>query len=119
MESELSTFDRRIKILYLLFSGEQISRRELARRFSVSDTSINRDITALSKNIPIYSKMGRYGGIYIMDEFRAKKTYLSHDEENLLTEMLKVTTKQDKQIIQSILHKFSMPKVCQQVKTVN
>lgn len=119
MESELSTFDRRIKILYLLFSGKPISRRGLARRFSVSNTSITRDITALSKNVPIYRKMGRYGGIYIMDEFRTKKTYLSYDEENLLIEMLKLTTKQDKQIIQSILHKFSMPKVCQQVKTAN
>lgn len=111
MESELSTFDCRIKILYLLFSGKPISRRELARRFSVSNTSITRDITALSKNIPIYSKMGRYGGIYLMREFKVKTDYFSREEEKLLIELSKIVDEKDKTIIQSILHKFSKSKV--------
>lgn len=111
MASKLSTFDRRIKILSMLFNGQQISRLELARRFSVSDVSISRDITALSRTIPISSKMGRYGGVYIMKEFKLQKDYLSRDEEKLLIELSKIVKEQDKLIIQSILHKFSKSKV--------
>ena len=48
MDAELdTTFVRRVKIIYLLQSGIQISRRDLARRFGVSDVAIGRDVIAI------------------------------------------------------------------------
>ena len=58
MNEGFSTFERRMQILSILMNHKQISRLELARRFSVSDDSICRDITALSRFAPISSKMG-------------------------------------------------------------
>ena len=76
VNEKFSTFDRRMEILYTLLNHKIISRLELARRFSVSDVTICNDITALSRIAPICSKMGRYGGIYILDEYSTKKAYL-------------------------------------------
>ncbi len=113
MESEISTFDRRMKILAILFSGKQVSRLELARWFSVSDVSICRDITALSRIVPIGSKMGRYGGVYLADNYiegyKIIKLYLSQDEEAVLYEAMENFTGTKKILLESILHKFSMP----------
>ena len=88
-----------------------ISRLELARRFSVSDSTICEDIIALSTVAPIASKMGRYGGIYIIDEYKPKRAYLSREEEVLLKQILETLTGKEKKILDIILVKFSMPKL--------
>ncbi|MCH5186240.1 MAG: HTH domain-containing protein [Oscillospiraceae bacterium] len=65
MKEVFSPSERRMEIFYILMNHKLITRRELARMFNVSDDAITRDITALSRFVPIGSKMGRYGGIYI------------------------------------------------------
>ena len=73
MSELFSPFERRMEILAILLNQKMISRLELARHFSASKDAISRDIIALSRYAPICSKMGRYGGIYILDEYNAKK----------------------------------------------
>lgn len=110
MKGEMSTFERRISILSVLINGKQVSRRELSRQFSVSDVAIGRDITALSKVVPIGSKMGRYGGIYLMNEFTTTKAYLSREEEELLQTILQHLSGKQYMLLENILFKFAMPK---------
>lgn len=110
MKGEISTFERRISILSTLINGKQVSRRELSRQFSVSDVAIGRDITALSKVVPIGSKMGRYGGIYLISSFKTTKAYLSREEEELLQTMLQHLTGKQYMLLKNILFKFAMPK---------
>lgn len=90
-----------------------MSRLELARWFSVSDVSICRDITALSRIVPIGSKMGRYGGIYLIDSYiegyKIIRIYLSQDEEVALREAINNSVGTKKILLESILHKFLMP----------
>ena len=110
MKTEISTFDRRMEILDILMNQNQVSRLELARRFSVSDVAIGRDITALSRYAPIASKMGRHGGVYIIKEYKREKAYLSREEENLLNQLIQKSTGKKKELLQMILYKFAMPK---------
>lgn len=55
--------------------------------------------------------MGRYGGIYLSDEYNEPKLYLSSDEETFLIDLLKTADDREQLIINSILNKFSMPKM--------
>lgn len=99
-----------MEILAILLNQKMISRLELARHFSVSNDAINRDVIALSRYAPICSKMGRYGGIYILDEYNAKKSYLSRDEEHLLEKLLQYLSGKEYVLLKNVLYKFSMPK---------
>lgn len=110
MEGKLSAFERRMKILSVLVNGKLISRLELSRWFDVSDVTINADIIAISTVVPITSKKGRYGGIYLLDTFKTNKAYLSVDEENLLKKLSKNLSGYEKILLESVLHKFSLPK---------
>ncbi len=110
MEGKLSAFERRMKILSVLVNGKLISRLELSRWFDVSDVTINADIIAISTVVPITSKKGRYGGVYLLDTFKADKAYLSKDEEALLRKLSKNLSGYEKILIESVLHKFSLPK---------
>jgi predicted DNA-binding transcriptional regulator YafY len=110
MKELFSTYERRMEILTILLNQKIVSRLELARLFSVSNDAINRDVIALSRYAPLCSKRGRYGGIYILDEYNAKKAYLSRDEEYLLEKLLQYLTGKDYILLKNVLYKFSMPK---------
>lgn len=96
-------------IMSMILHHKKITRRSLAKELSVSYTTIGRDLIELSRYIPIYTRMGRYGGIYLADEYNKPKLYLSADEEIFLTDLLKYASDKDKRIINNILNKFSMP----------
>ena len=106
MEGKLSAFERRMKILSVLVNGRLISRLELSRWFDVSDVTINADIIAISTVVPITSKKGRYGGIYLLDTFKTNKAYLSVDEENLLKKLSKNLSGYEKILLESVVHKY-------------
>ena len=99
MASELLPFDRRMIIMSILLHHKKITRRSLAKELSVSYATIGRDLNELSRYIPIYTRMGRYGGIYLSDE------------ETFLIDLLKTADDREQLIINSILNKFSMPKM--------
>lgn len=69
------------------------------------------DITALSRIAPISSKMGRYGGIYIIDEYKRERTYLTRDEEEVIERLISKIEGRDKELLQMVLYKLALPKV--------
>lgn len=73
MKSEYTLFDRRMETLYILMNNERITRAKLALMFSVSTDTIGQDIMALSRVAPIYTEPGKYGGAYIIKEYRRNK----------------------------------------------
>ena len=111
MASELLPFDRRMISMSILLHHKKITRRSLAKELSVSYATIGRDLNELSRYIPIYTRMGRYGGIYLSDEYNEPKLYLSSDEDTFLIDLLKTADDREQLIINSILNKFSMPKM--------
>jgi hypothetical protein len=54
--------------------------------------------------------MGRYGGIYIVEEFKTTKAYLSRDEEEVIEELLHTLNGRKRMLLQTVIYKFAMPK---------
>ena len=72
---------RLFKILYYLLDKESATAQKLAAEFEVSTRTIYRDIEALSgAGIPVYTELGRNGGIYLLPGYTLNKALLSEEE---------------------------------------
>lgn len=73
---------RLFEIVYLLLERGQLTARELAARFEVSERTIYRDIEALSMSgVPVYCAKGRGGGIRLMEGFVLERSLLSESQQ--------------------------------------
>lgn len=73
--------DRLIGILAMLLQRDTVTAPGLAEHFEVSRRTINRDIEDLCKaGIPIATRQGQGGGIFIMDGYRIDRTLLTNRE---------------------------------------
>lgn len=73
--------ERLIGILSILLQKDMVTAPFLAEHFEVSRRTINRDIEDLCKaGIPIATKQGTAGGIYIMDNYKISKTLITNAE---------------------------------------
>lgn len=73
--------DRLIGILAILLQKDTVTAPDLAEHFEVSRRTINRDIEDLCKaGIPIATRQGQGGGIFIMDGYRIDRTLLTNGE---------------------------------------
>lgn len=88
---------RLFKIVYHLLNKGQATAPELAEKFEVSVRTIYRDIDALSgAGIPIYSEVGRNGGIHLMNDFVLDKVVLSEEEkQEILTALQSINFMQN------------------------
>ena len=86
MERDQMKIDRLIGILSVLLQKETVTAPELAELFEVSRRTINRDIDTLCyAGIPIRTKQGSGGGIYIARGYRIDRTVLtSKDMQTIL-----------------------------------
>lgn len=74
--------NRLFGIVYLLLERKQVTAKELAQRFEVSQRTIFRDIDALSAaGVPIYARKGSGGGICLMERFVLSKSLLTEREQ--------------------------------------
>lgn len=72
---------RLLEILMLLMERKSVSARELAEYFEVSIRTIYRDIDTLSTvGFPIYTTIGRNGGIQLMENYILNKSLLTENE---------------------------------------
>ncbi|WP_267879783.1 helix-turn-helix transcriptional regulator [Paenibacillus massiliensis] len=75
--------NRLFRMLLLLLEKKKTTAPELARLFEISVRTVYRDIDRLSAaGIPIYTTMGKHGGIHLMDNYVMDKSLLSEDEQN-------------------------------------
>lgn len=81
---------RLFKIIYYLLDKGAATAAELAERFEVSVRTIYRDIDALSSaGIPIYTEMGRGGGIRLLNDFVMDQTVISEQEKQEILSALR------------------------------
>lgn len=74
---------RLFEIIYLLLDRGQMTASQLADHFEVSVRTIYRDIDRLSlSGVPIYTNVGKNGGIALMDGYTLDKSILSDAEQN-------------------------------------
>ena len=75
--------NRLFQIVYLLMERGNVTAKELAKRFEVTQRTIYRDIDALSAaGIPVYCVKGRSGGIRLLPDFVLSKSLLTEGEQN-------------------------------------
>jgi predicted DNA-binding transcriptional regulator YafY len=77
--------ERLISILMALHRGRTMTAGELASRLSVSVRTIFRDVDALSAmGVPVYTELGRGGGIRLIEGYTSDLTGLSSGEAEAL-----------------------------------
>ena len=109
MKLEYTVYARRMEIEWILINKGTTTRRALAQRFSVSIVTIGQDISAMSRYVPIYAKLGRYGGICIQEDYKCNRAYLSRDQEEVLKRLIPTLSKKDKILMETVLYKFKLP----------
>ena len=108
MKENLTTYERRENIKAILLKKRFSTAQELADAFGVTQRTIFNDIVFLSSRIPIITKVGGGGGIFLDSDFESPKQYLNAEEENLLMRLSETLSKKDKLIIHNIINKFSV-----------
>jgi len=78
--------DRLISIIMLLLERKTVSGAELAKAFGVSTRTIYRDLDTIGQaGIPIVTRMGRDGGVSIMEQYKVdKRLFTTSDITSLL-----------------------------------
>lgn len=109
MRGNLTVYERRESIKSLLIRERTTITLKLAYLFEVDKQTIRRDIAFLSSCMPIVTKPGNGGGIFLVMDFEIPKQYLSVEEEKLLSQLSETLSQRDKLIIHNIINKFSVP----------
>ncbi len=106
----MNYLERRQEILESLCATRHLRMDALAERYGVSVRTISNDILELSLAYPIYTRTGKYGGVYIADDFQLGKQYLNTEQEMVLLKILPTLQGEDRAQVESILHKFGRPR---------
>ena len=81
--------NRLFQIVYLLMEKPQMTAKELADIFEVSERTIYRDIDKLTMaGIPVYTNQGKHGGVSILPDYVLDKAVLTTEEKNKIMESL-------------------------------
>ncbi len=101
--------DRLLGILNVLSRAEKTTAPELAEIFEVSRRTINRDIDDLCMaGIPIITKQGSGGGIYIQEGYKIDKSLLkSHEMSDIVTALKGLGSVSRNGEIKRLLNKIS------------
>ena len=78
---------------------------ELAEKFEISPRSIYRYVDQMSmEGVPIYTQIGRNGGIYMESKYIVDKTFLTKDEFVFLFKLLDANKNQTAEKIKNKLN---------------
>ena len=110
MKNNMTSFERRLSMLYFITKSGYCKMSELADKYLVSDRTIRRDIVFLSRYVPIFTKSGVNGAVFLLGDYRNEMfRYLSYDEEALLRRIMETLSSTEKNIVNNIINKFSQP----------
>jgi len=99
--------NRLLGIMYVLLNKETATAKELAERFEVSERTIYRDVERLSQiGIPLYTQIGKNGGIHLMKQFVLNKMLITEEEQQQILSALvsldETTSKDKNQTLQKL-----------------
>ena len=104
-----STTERRQLVLEYLSDHRKATRAQLAKEFSVSSKTIQRDIEVLSGTYPIFTSQGNGGCIKVSSDWHINKRYLLESQEALLRKLLPDLNPEDAETMRGILLSFANP----------
>ena len=89
----MGTAERRTEIMRVLCRRRHETISNLAEEFGVSTRTILRDVEVLSVTEPIYTQCGRYGGVYVTDDYSMTRMYMTERELAVLHKLSKLADK--------------------------
>ena len=112
----MGTAERRYKIMKILCRRRYETMRNLASEFGVSMRTIQRDIEVLSGTEPIYTQVGKYGGVYIMEDYSMDRMYMKAPELDVLKKLYiaaheneSLLTDDEKSLLRFLISQYSKP----------
>lgn len=110
--------ERRAEIMRILCRQRHTTIAKLAEKFGVSIRTILRDIEVLSVTEPIYTQPGRYGGVYVIDEYSKGRLFLDEKELSVLHKLSHYAdekaicelSKEENKLLKSIILQYTKPK---------
>ena len=103
-EEKATVWDRRVALLEYLRKHDRTTVDELANEFNVSRRTVLRDITALTQEHAVETVRGRYGGVYLSKDKKAKR--LTEHQKQTLKELLTIANPEQQHDIREIISKF-------------
>ena len=85
----MGTAERRREIMRILCRRRYDTISNLAEELGVSIRTILRDIEVLSLTEPIYTQCGRYGGVYVTEDYMWNRMYMTEKELSVLHKLSK------------------------------
>lgn len=100
--------NRLFEIIYTLLDKKNVTAKELAEHFEVSQRTIYRDIEDLSQSgVPIYMTKGKGGGISLLSDFILNKAILSQKEKKEILAAMQGLNAVNKSEFNGVLSKLS------------
>ena len=110
MKNEYTSYERREYIKSHLIKEKHSTAIQLAYMFGVDKQTIQRDITFLSSRLPIVTKSGKGGGIFLDTKFESRKEFLTERERTLLKKLSATLSGEERILMDTIINKFSVPR---------
>ncbi|MDC4239667.1 YafY family transcriptional regulator [Clostridium tertium] len=100
--------NRLFEIIYILLDKKNVTAKELAEHFEVSQRTIYRDIEDLSQSgVQIYMTKGKGGGISLLSDFILNKAILSQEEKKEILAAMQGLNAVNKSEFNGVLSKLS------------
>ncbi|MDB1954405.1 YafY family protein [Clostridium tertium] len=100
--------NRLFEIIYILLDKKNVTAKELAEHFEVSQRTIYRDIEDLSQSgVPIYMTKEKGGGISLLSDFILNKAILSQEEKKEILAAMQGLNAVNKSEFNGVLSKLS------------
>jgi len=114
----MGTAERRTEIMRVLCQRRHETISNLAEEFGVSTRTIMRDIEVLSVTEPIYTQCGRYGGVFVTEDYSMTRMYMTEKELSVLHKLSKLAdertvcelSKEENKLLQSIISQYTKQK---------
>ncbi len=109
--------ERRAEIMRILCRKRHDTVKNLAVEFGVDPRTILRDIEILALTEPIYTVRGRYGGVFVIDNYSIANMYMSEKELSVLHKISeaidngKICSLNDNEqvLLKNIISKYTKP----------
>lgn len=109
-----TSFERIMELLTFIMKNQGRTTIEIAKRFSISRTSLHKDLIFLGMYAPIYTKGGNRGGVYVLEGYKQEILMYLSKEEALLREILSDRNDaRECQLLNRIINRYAMPVVGQ------
>ena len=106
----MKTAERRLELIRIMCSRRYEKTENLAFEFNVSEKTVRRDIDAVSRTVPLYTRRGAYGGgVYMTGDYAMEKMYMSDGEILFLKTLYQKCESDDRHFLRKIIGKYERP----------